>query len=168
MKETNIRIIKKYPNRRLYDTEESKYVTLCDLRELVMDQQEFMVIDKKSEEDMTRSVLLQIILEQEEKEGQPLFSAELLHKLIGIYGDPNQQLAGNFLNRTIEMFCEQQKLLNAQMEEAMTVNPMSALLMVRPFVEVSVIVDASVLLVYAICKSSSVPILMILSSTMSI
>ena len=128
MKEPNIRVIKKYPNRRLYDTEESKYVTLCDLRELVMNQKEFIVIDKKSEEDITRSVLLQIILEQEEKEGQPLFSAELLHKLIGIYGDPNQQLAGNFLNRTIEMFCEQQKLLNAQMEEAMTVNPMSALL----------------------------------------
>ncbi len=128
MKESNIRVIKKYPNRRLYDTEESKYVTLCDLRELVMNQEEFIVIDKKSEEDITRSVLLQIILEQEEKEGQPLFSAELLHKLIGIYGDPNQQLAGNFLNRTIEMFCEQQKLLNAQMEEAMTVNPMSALL----------------------------------------
>ena len=128
MKESDIRVIKKYPNRRLYDTEESKYVTLCDLRELVMNQEEFIVIDKKSEEDITRSVLLQIILEQEEKEGQPLFSAELLHKLIGIYGDPNQQLAGNFLNRTIEMFCEQQKLLNAQMEEAMTVNPMSALL----------------------------------------
>ena len=93
-----------------------------------MNQEEFIVIDKKSEEDITRSVLLQIILEQEEKEGQPLFSAELLHKLIGIYGDPNQQLAGNFLNRTIEMFCEQQKLLNTQMEEAMAVNPMSALL----------------------------------------
>ena len=70
----------------------------------------------------------EIILEQEEKEGQPLFSAELLHKLIGIYGDPNQQLAGNFLNRTIEMFCEQQKALSAQMEEAITVNPMSTLL----------------------------------------
>ena len=128
MKESDIRVIKKYPNRRLYDTKESKYVTLADLRELVMNQEEFIVIDKKSEEDITRSVLLQIILEQEEKEGQPLFSAELLHKLIGIYGDPNQQLAGNFLNRTIEMFCEQQKLLNTQMEEAMAVNPMSALL----------------------------------------
>ena len=128
MKESDIRVIKKYPNRRLYDTKESKYVTLADLRELVMNQEEFIVIDKKSEEDITRSVLLQIILEQEEKEGQPLFSAELLHKLIGIYGDPNQQLAGNFLNRTIEMFCEQQKLINTQMEEAMAVNPMSALL----------------------------------------
>ena len=128
MKETNTRVIKKYPNRRLYDTEKSKYVTLCDLRELVMNQEEFIVIDKKSDEDITRSVLLQIILEQEETEGQPLFSTEFLHKLIGIYGDPNQQLAGNFLNRTIEMFCEQQKLLSAQMEEAMTVNPMSTLL----------------------------------------
>ena len=122
------RIIKKYPNRRLYDTEESKYVTLYDLRELVISQKEFAVIDQKSEEDITRSVLLQIILEQEEKEGDPLFSAELLHKLIGIYGNPNQQLAGNFLNKTIEMFCEQQKILNAQMEEAITSNPMSALI----------------------------------------
>ena len=67
-------------------------------------------------------------MEQEEKEGEPLFSAELLHKLIGIYGNPNQQLAGSFLNKTIEMFCEQQKILNAQMEEAITSNPMSALI----------------------------------------
>ena len=128
MKKSKTRIIKKYPNRRLYDTEESKYVTLYDLRELVISQKEFAVIDQKSEEDITRSVLLQIILEQEEKEGEPLFSAELLHKLIGIYGNPNQQLAGNFLNKTIEMFCEQQKILNAQMEEAITSNPMSALI----------------------------------------
>ena len=128
MKKSKTRIIKKYPNRRLYDTEESKYVTLYDLRELVISQKEFAVIDQKSEEDITRSVLLQIILEQEEKEGEPLFSAELLHKLIGIYGNPNQQLAGSFLNKTIEMFCEQQKILNAQMEEAITSNPMSALI----------------------------------------
>ncbi len=128
MKKTKTRVIKKYPNRRLYDTVESKYVTLSDLRELVMTQEEFVVVDQKSEDDITRSVLLQIILEQEEKDGQPLFSAEFLHKLIGMYGNPNQQLAGNFLNKTMEIFCEQQKILNTQMEEAISANPMSALL----------------------------------------
>ena len=128
MEKNETRVIKKYPNRRLYDTVESKYVTLSDLKKLIMNQQEFLVVDQKSEEDITRSVLLQIILEQEEKEGEPLFSAEFLQKLIGMYGNPNQQLAGNFLNKTMEMFCEQQKILNTQMEEAISANPMGALL----------------------------------------
>ena len=69
------RVIKKYPNRRLYDTTESKYVTLNDLKELVVNQISFTVVDKKTGDDITRNVLLQIIIEQEEDNGEPLFSA---------------------------------------------------------------------------------------------
>ena len=78
------RVIKKYPNRRLYDTTESKYVTLNDLKELVVEEISFTVVDKKTGDDITRNVLLQIIIEQEEDNGEPLFSAEVLQKLIGI------------------------------------------------------------------------------------
>ena len=71
------RTIKKYPNRRLYDTEESRYITLADIRRLVLERIDFVVIDKKSEEDITRSILLQVISEQEEA-GEPLFSRDFL------------------------------------------------------------------------------------------
>ena len=74
------RVIKKYPNRRLYDTSESKYVTLSDVRELVLSGISFCVIDKKSGEDITRSILLQIIIEQEE-EGDPMFSTDVLEQM---------------------------------------------------------------------------------------
>ncbi len=103
------RTIKKYPNRRLYDTKDSKYVTLNDLRELVINQEAFTVVDKKSGDDITRNVLLQIIIEQEEENGEPLFSAEVLQQLIGMYGNPSQSIAGDFLTKSIQLFCEQQK-----------------------------------------------------------
>ena len=75
------RIIKKYPNRRLYDTERSKYITLEDIRKLVLENQEFIVRDVKTEEDLTRIILLQIIIEQED-DGEPLFSAQALAHII--------------------------------------------------------------------------------------
>ena len=78
------RIIKKYPNRRLYDTEKSQYVTLQQIRDLVLDEVPFVVIDQKSEEDITRSILLQIILEQE-SEANPLFSNDNLERFIRYY-----------------------------------------------------------------------------------
>ena len=121
------RIIKKYPNRRLYDTTESKYVTLNDLKELVVEQISFTVVDKKTGGDITRNVLLQIIIEQEEDNGEPLFSAEVLQKLIGIYGNPNQSTAGEFLSKSVQLFCEQQKLFQNQVEEAFSANPMSSM-----------------------------------------
>ena len=122
------RIIKKYPNRRLYDTTESKYVTLNDLKELVVKEVHFTVVDKKTGDDITRNVLLQIIIEQEEDNGEPLFSAEVLQKLIGIYGNPTQSAAGEFLNKSIELFCDQQKVFQNQVEEVLNSNPMSSLL----------------------------------------
>ena len=78
---TDMRIIKKYPNRRLYDTEISKYIVLEDVRKLVLDGVEFCVTDVKSEEDLTRSILLQIIAEQEH-EGEPIFNTPMLIQLI--------------------------------------------------------------------------------------
>jgi len=122
------RIIKKYPNRRLYDTTESKYVTLNDLKELVVKEVHFTVVDKKTGDDITRNVLLQIIIEQEEDNGEPLFSAEVLQKLIGIYGNPTQSAAGEFLNKSIELFCDQQKVFQNQVEEVLNSSPMSSLL----------------------------------------
>ena len=79
------RIIKKYPNRRLYDTEVSRYITLADVRDLVMNCAEFRVVDAANDSDITRSILLQIMLE-EETGGEPLFSATMLAQIIRFYG----------------------------------------------------------------------------------
>ncbi|MDF1528350.1 MAG: polyhydroxyalkanoate synthesis repressor PhaR, partial [Sedimenticola sp.] len=81
---SNTRIIKKYPNRRLYDTELSRYITLNDIRELVMKGSDFQVVDTNSNEDLTRSILLQIMLD-EESGGEPLFSAKMLSQIIRFY-----------------------------------------------------------------------------------
>ena len=79
------RVIKKYPNRRLYDTVESRYITLADIRRLVTDKVEFVVVDKKTQEDITRSILLQVIAEQEH-EGEPMMSQDFLSQVIRAYG----------------------------------------------------------------------------------
>lgn len=119
------RVIKKYPNRRLYDTAESKYVTLQDVRKLVLDGVSFCVIDKKSGEDITRNILLQIIIEQEEA-GEPLFSTDVLEQLIGFYGNSVQGVAGDFISQSLNMFQEQQQRFQHQMREAMESLPMPA------------------------------------------
>ncbi|MGH8634583.1 MAG: polyhydroxyalkanoate synthesis repressor PhaR, partial [Burkholderiales bacterium] len=80
------RIIKKYPNRRLYDTETSSYITLADVKKLVLEQAEFKVEDAKTREDLTRSILLQIILD-EESAGAPMFSSDMLSQIIRFYGN---------------------------------------------------------------------------------
>jgi polyhydroxyalkanoate synthesis repressor PhaR len=127
MSEDNKRIIKKYPNRRLYDTAESKYVTLNDVRKLVLDGVSFCVIDKKTGDDITRNILLQIIIEQEEA-GEPLFSTDVLEQIIGFYGNSVQGVAGDFLGQSLKLFREQQQRFQAQMREAMQVNPVSSAL----------------------------------------
>ena len=120
------RIIKKYPNRRLYDTTESKYVTLNDVRELVLGGVAFCVIDKKSSEDITRSILLQIIIEQEEKDGDPMFSTEVLEQMIGFYGNSVQGQAGDFIRSSLCLFQEQQKRFQEQVTGALQSNPVSS------------------------------------------
>ncbi len=109
------RIIKKYPNRRLYDTEISSYVTLEDIRQLVIDAENFEVHDAKTGQDITRSVLLQIISEREEA-GEPLLSANVLQQLIRFYGDSLQGFMGQYLERSIQLFHEQQHQFRGQLQ----------------------------------------------------
>ncbi len=120
------RVIKKYPNRRLYDTNESKYVTLSDVRKLVLEETPFCVIDKKSGEDITRNILLQIIIEQEEG-GEPMFSSDALQQMIGFYGNSARSMAGDFLRSSVHLFYEQQKQLQERVTGAMQLNPVSSL-----------------------------------------
>jgi len=99
------RIIKKYPNRRLYDTDISSYITLEDVRQLIVDNEPFEVRDAKTSEDITRSVLLQIIADQEQ-DGQPILSTELLSQIIRFYGDSLQGFMGSYLERSMQTFLE--------------------------------------------------------------
>ena len=104
------RIIKKYPNRRLYDTELSHYITLADVRALVMDSAEFRVVDAANDSDITRAILLQIMLE-EESGGEPLFSATMLSQIIRFYGGTVQGLFARYLESSLDLFAKQQKQL---------------------------------------------------------
>ena len=107
---SQVRIIKKYPNRRLYDTEISSYVTLEDVRQLIVEGESFEVRDAKSGRDLTRAVLLQILAEHEDI-GQPIFSTQLLTTVIRFYGDSLQGIIGSYLERSIQMFSDQQQQL---------------------------------------------------------
>ena len=118
-----VRVIKKYPNRRLYDTSQSCYVTLEDVRKLVLTGDEFQVVDSRSKDDITRSVLLQIISEQESHDGMPLFSDRVLQQLIRFYGDSLQGLMGEYLERSVTIFMDQQEVLRQQMKSVMDTNP---------------------------------------------
>jgi len=120
------RIIKKYPNRRLYDTEESKYITLEDIKKLVINNKEFIVKDVKSEEDLTRSILLQIISEQED-DGEPLFTTQALSHIIRFYGDSVQSVAGDYLQKSIALFVSQQKQIQDQLQSAVSNNPLTTM-----------------------------------------
>jgi polyhydroxyalkanoate synthesis repressor PhaR len=97
------RIIKKYPNRRLYDTVESRYITLADIRRLVVERVDFIVIDKKSQTDITRSILLQVIAEQEHG-NQPIMSREFLSQVIRSYGTPVQSGVAGALEQSVRQF----------------------------------------------------------------
>jgi polyhydroxyalkanoate synthesis repressor PhaR len=99
------RLIKKYPNRRLYDTQTSTYVTLSDIKNLVMGNEVFKVVDAKTEEDLTRNILLQIILE-EEAGGAPVFSSQMLSQIIRFDGNSMQGLMGNYLEKTMQSFVD--------------------------------------------------------------
>ena len=108
-----LRVIKKYPNRRLYDTETSTYITLAEVKELVMARESFVVRDAKTGDDLTRSILLQIILE-EEAGGAPMFTEELLANIIRFYGHTMQGFMGSYLERNIQAFVEMQARLAEQ------------------------------------------------------
>ncbi len=104
---SDVRIIKKYPNRRLYDTEISRYITLEEVRQLVLQGVRFRVEDKRTHDDITRSILLQVIAEQEEG-GNPIFTTDLLTFIIRLYGDPMQNSLSRYLELSMRLFVEQQ------------------------------------------------------------
>jgi len=121
-----LRIIKKYPNRRLYDTEISSYITLEEVRQLVIDGEEFEVRDAKTGEDLTRSVLLQIIAEHEET-GQPMFTTQLLSQIIRFYGDSMQGFMGSYLEKSLQIFLDQQQKFRSQLNNILGQTPWSML-----------------------------------------
>ncbi len=99
------RVLKKYPNRRLYDTMASSYITLADVKKMVLSGQVFVVRDAKTSEDLTRSILLQIILE-EETGGVPMFSSQMLAQIIRFYGHSMQGMMGSYLEKNLQTFTE--------------------------------------------------------------
>lgn len=101
------RVIKKYPNRRLYDTDTSSYITLAEIKQLVMENEPCVVRDAKTGEDLTRSILLQIILE-EEANGTPMFTAAVLANIIRFYGHAMQGLMGGYLEKNMQALMEMQ------------------------------------------------------------
>ena len=109
------RVIKKYPNRRLYDTSSSAYITLSAVKQLVMDCESFVVLDAKSGEDLTRSILLQIILEQEAN-GSPMFTAPVLSNIIRFYGHAMQGFMGGYLERNMQTLADVQARMSEQSE----------------------------------------------------
>src|SRR5579871_124161 len=110
----DIRVIKKYPNRRLYDTNVSRYITLEEVRQLVLSNVKFRVEDKRTREDITGSILLQVIAEQEEG-GNPIFSSELLTHIIRSYGDPMQTSISRYLELSLQLYNEQQQHFTEQL-----------------------------------------------------
>ncbi len=108
-----VRVIKKYPNRRLYDTDTSTYITLADVKQLVMDTERFVVRDAKSGDDLTRSILLQIILE-EEAGGAPMFTEAVLGNIIRFYGHAMQGFMGNYLEKNVQVFTDIQTKMAEQ------------------------------------------------------
>jgi polyhydroxyalkanoate synthesis repressor PhaR len=108
------RVIKKYPNRRLYDTQISSYITIEDVRQLIVDGEDFEVVDARSGEDLTRQVLLPIITEHEQ-DGEPMLSTQLLSQIIRFYGDSLQGYMGSYLEQSMQAFLDQQQQFRKQM-----------------------------------------------------
>lgn len=119
------RVITKYPNRRLYDTEESRYVTLADIRNLVIGKVDFCVIDRKSGEDITRSILLQVITEQEQR-GEALMSRDFLSEVIRSYGKVVPEFAADYLEQSMKFFLTQQQNLRSRVTRVAGFDPFAA------------------------------------------
>ncbi len=122
----NVRLIKKYPNRRLYDTAISSYITLADVKRLVLDGVDFHVVDAKTQDDLTRMILLQIISEEEEG-GEPIFSTDLLAQIIRSYGGNMQTLLTSYLEKSMDMWSDQQRRFREHTREFLEANPMTVM-----------------------------------------
>jgi polyhydroxyalkanoate synthesis repressor PhaR len=119
------RVIKKYPNRRLYDTEESRYITLADVKTLVLDKVDFVVIDKKSGADITRPILLQVIAEQEQH-GDAIMTEDFLSQVIRSYGKVMPGFMANYLEQSMRLFMAQQQNIRGQVKRVVGVDPVEA------------------------------------------
>ncbi|MBF0141911.1 MAG: polyhydroxyalkanoate synthesis repressor PhaR [Magnetococcales bacterium] len=128
------RIIKKYPNRRLYDTATSQYITLEGVRALVLAQTPFQVVDNQTGEDITRGILLQIISEQEEK-GMPLFSNALLSGLIHFQGDALQSSLTDYLEKSLLLFVDQQAVFRKQLQAPLAATAATPLAIIHEMAE---------------------------------
>jgi polyhydroxyalkanoate synthesis repressor PhaR len=115
---SNERVIKKYANRRLYDSTGSRHVTLDDIRKMIVSGEKVKVIDDKSGEDLTRAVLLQVISEQEQF-GTPVLSTELLEGIIRFYGNPVQEMLTRYMEQSISAISRQQQAMRAEMAKVM-------------------------------------------------
>ena len=120
------RVIKKYANRRLYDAAESRHVTLEDLRKLIVQGEKIKVVDDKSGEDLTRSILLQIIADQEQF-GQPILSTSTLESIIRFYGDAMQGFMGRYLEQAVSSFAAQQQALQSQISKMVSGTPLASM-----------------------------------------
>ena len=117
------RLIKKYPNRRLYDTSTSAYITLEDVKQLVLDGTDFSVVDSKTKQDVTRGILLQVLLE-EESGGVPLFTEDTIKKFIRLYGNAMQGHFGQYMEKSLKTFSDVQNTIQDQARKMMEQNPM--------------------------------------------
>ena len=122
---SNERIIKKYANRRLYDSTESRHVTLEDIRKMIVSGAKVKVVDDKSGEDLTRAVLLQVVSEQEQF-GTPVLSLELLEAIIRFYGNPVQEMLTKYMEQSVGTLVRQQETMRAEMSKALA-GPMAPL-----------------------------------------
>ncbi len=122
--DSSTRILKKYPNRRLYDTQTSSYITLADVKKMVLEGEDFVVRDAKTSDDLTRSILLQIILE-EESGGGPMFSSQMLAQIIRFYGHAMQGMMGSYLEKNLQTFTDIQKRLADQSKGLLEPNVMN-------------------------------------------
>lgn len=120
------RTIRKYPNRRLYDTGSGEFINTDDIRQLVLDGVDFVVIDNKSKQDITRATLLQVLVEAEDS-GEPLLSTRVLRQMIRFYGHMMQSTFGRYLERSLDQFLAQQDVLQKQFETLLDNGPMRAM-----------------------------------------
>lgn len=120
-----VRTIKKYPNRRLYDTELSKYITLSHIRDLVIAKEAFVVIDKKSGEDITRTILMQVIIEQEQH-GEPVMTEDFLSQIIRTYGSAMPNVVSNYLEQSLRLFVNQQAQARSTLKKVVGIDPVDA------------------------------------------
>lgn len=120
------RLIKKYANRRLYDASQSRHITLDDIRSMVIAGERVKVVEDKTNEDITRLILLQVIADQEQF-GRPILSTQLLESLIRFYGNSLQGFLSTYLEKSVETFMRQQETVQAQLARMMTNAPLSAM-----------------------------------------